>query len=387
MKMFLKIVKFQFISAIKKPVVLICLSLALTCSILVSISIQRAQSAASLYPIAIVDEDGGEYARLFVKQIKKNEQIDLKLLSREKVIKQVAIGRIDGAFILANGFSDKVANNDYHDIVEFISPSVTTSAYPVSEIVSSEIIDLWLAQLVENYLIKLHNSLGDRAVMSVNDILDKMIIQYKEDDIIKMELIGDSTVVNKIDLSPVDKAVGIYAAFVIFAIMLSGEWVFNIKNQSLQSRFISHNTSLTFVCLGSQIASVLVSMLFFIPYMVFVRFYFLFDFHVISYLTLGMLLYLICICSISFIISTFAENLSQLIVVGTSASIINILISSLIIPLPDWSIAAKSISKVLPGTYLLGCYNDPDQILKLFLVTICWLVIGYLSVLRLKRIK
>jgi len=386
MKMFLKILKYRFVSSLKHPVVLICLMGALLSALFVGVFASQSEGDNAHYPIAIVDEDGGEFAEKFIEQISKNEQVEVTLLDKDKAVKQVSTGKLDGAFVLDKDFSEKIEDNDFEDIVEFISPTVTTSAYPVSEIVSSEIIDLWLMEMVENTLIELHKELGDDAALGYNGVIDNAKNEYLLDDIITIEYIGDSgDIVTKKNNTPIDKAVGIYAAFVIFAIMLSGEWIFNIKQKDLLKRFKSNNTDIAYVCLGSQVASALVSMVFFIPLIVFLGIYLAAELYVVVYLTIGMMLFALCICSIAFIISTFAENLTQLVVVGTSVSIINILISSLAMPLPNWASAAGAAAKILPGTYLLGCYDDRVQLLMLTIVTLCWASIGYLSILRIRK--
>lgn len=386
MKMFFKILKYRFISSLKHPVVLVCLLGALFCSLFVGIYSSNTQENDSRYPIAIVDEDEGEFAEIFIEQISNNKQVDVILLKKDKALKQVSTGKLDGAFIIDKDFSDKIEDNDFENIIEFVSPTVTTSAYPVSEIVSSEIIDMWLIQLVENALYDLHNDLGDLALVSYDEVIKNSKGDYSREDIIMIEYIGDDKeIMSERINAPIDKAVGIYAAFVIFAIMLSGEWVFNIRQKDLQNRFISNNTNIIYVCLGSQVASTLVSMLFFMPLIVFLGIYLSAGFSVAFYLTLGMLLFALCICSIAFIISTFTENLTQLLVVGTSVSIINILISSLAMPLPTWASAAGAVAKILPGTYLLGCYENKLQLLLLAAVTVFWVVLGYLSILRIKK--
>lgn len=386
MKMFLKILKYRFVLSLKHPVVLICLLGAFLSALFAGIYASRTDSVTKLYPIAIVDEDNGEFAEIFIEQLLKNEQVEITLLDREKAIKQVSTGRIDGAFILDKDFSEKIEDNDFESIVEFVSPTVTTSAYPVSEIVSSEIIDLWLIKMVENTLHELYIDLGDEAQLGYGEAIEKIQNEYISEDIITIEYIGNGKdTITKPSNTPIDKAVGIYAAFIIFAIMLSGEWIFNIKQRDLQNRFISNNTDIIYVCLGSQAASALVCMVFFVPLILFLGIYLSVEFYVILYLIIGMLLFSLCICSIAFIISTFAENLTQLVVIGTSVSIINILISSLAMPLPNWASTAGIIAKALPGTYLLGCYDNKLQILLLVIVTLCWAAAGYLSILRIRK--
>lgn len=385
MRMFFKILKYRFVSGLKHPVVLTCLLVALLSALFVGIYSSNTQDT-SLYPIAIVDEDGGEYAEIFINQISENKQVEVVLLDRETATKQVSTGKLDGAFVLDKKFSEKISRNDFEDIVEFISPTVTTSAYPVSEIASSEIIDLWLMKIVENTLRDLHSDLGNEALISYEEAFSSAKKEYEVEDIIIIEYIGDSEDITETqNNTPIDKAVGIYVAFVIFAIMLSGEWVFNIKQKDLQNRFVSNNTDITYVCLGSQVASTLVCMLFFVPLVVFLGIYLSVGISAIFYLSLGMLLFSLCICFIAFIISTFAENLTQLVVIGTSVSIINILISSLAIPLPNWASTANAVAKILPGTYLLGCYENKEQFLMLTFVTLCWAAIGYLSILRIRK--
>ena len=386
MKMFLKIIKYRFTASLKHPVVIVCLSAAMLFSVLVGVYAQKEASSQMKYPIAIVDEDGGEYAQVFINKISENEQVDVVILSREKAQRQVATGKIDGAFVLLNGFSEKIDKNDFSEIIEFMTPSVTTSAYPVSEIVSSEIIGMWLERLVQNRASELYDSLDDKAQISYDEMLAKLDTEYFTEDIIYIEFIGDKNIDRAAGkLLPVDKAVGVYAAFVIFAIMLSGEWIFNLKKRSLQNRFISGNTSLTTVCLGSQAAAAFVSTVFFIPLLAFLAAYLHLEFLVALRMALGMFLFSVSIGLMAFVISTLVENLTQLVVVGTSASIINILLSSLAFPVPEWASDAGILAKALPGTYLAGCYYDASKIWTLLLMAGIWIAISYAAILRIKH--
>ncbi|MBN2880239.1 MAG: ABC transporter permease [Clostridia bacterium] len=386
MKMFLKIIKYRFIASLKHPVVLICLIGALICSAVVGIYADKNESDDYRYPIAVVDEDGAEYADEFISQLQENNQISILLTDRETALKYVSTGRLDGAFILLDGFTDKIEENDFTDIVEFISPEVTTSAYPVSEIVSSEILDLWLMQLVKSTLLEMHDNLGEAAQISYEEALSRIETDYKEEDIITIEYIGGSEVpYENRQASPLDRAVGVYASFVIFAVMLSGEWIFNIKKKSLKSRFESHNIGLPMVCMGSQIASILISMVFFVPLVVFLSLYMHTGVSETVNLSMGMLLFSLGICAMAFVVSTLVENLTQLVVVGTSVSIINILLSSLAMPLPDWAGTAKGVAKILPGTYLHGCWHNESKLTAMLIISIGWLAVGYLATVYISR--
>ena len=386
MKMFFKIVKYRFIASLKHPVILICFSAAVACSMLVGIYAQKEQHSGIKYPIAVVDEDGGEYAKMFIQKLNLNQLIDMKIMSREKALKQVASGKVDGAFVLIEGFSEKINDNDFNEIIEFMTPTVTTSAYPVSEIVSAEVIDIWLAKLVKNRTYELYNEFGDRALISYDEILTRIETMYIEDDIISIELVGNENIEEAPnEMPPADKAVGVFAAFAIFAIMLSGEWIFNLQKRSLQNRFISANTSLAAACLGSQAAVVLVSMLFFLPLATFIYLYLNLELQLVLYLLMGMFLFSSAICLMAFTISTLVENLTQLVVLGASISIMNILISSLALPAPNWEANQSIFSKMLPGTYLAGCYEITSKLYVMSFLAIVWLAISYLAVLRIRK--
>ena len=388
MRIFLNIIKYRLITSLKHPVILVCLLLALFSSVTLGVYSAKNEANFSTYPIAIVDEDGGKYTSILIDRIDKNQQLDVILVNKDTAIKQVSVGKIDGAFILLNGFSNSIENNDYEGIIEFISPTVTTSAYPISEIVASEVIDLWLKRLVDNSIDSLYSNLGDEVALSIEDINSNIDNEYRTNDIISIKYIGSDNLVKKDDtISPIDRAIGLYAAFVIFAIMLSGEWIFNIRKTSLQNRFKSFNINTIILLLGSQLASFIVSFIFFIPLVIFLSVFLNLKFIYTIYISLGMVLFLISICSISLLVNTLVANLSQLVVLGTSVSIIVILFSSITMPLPTWSTLAMSIGRILPGTYLMNCYNNPQQLISLFIVTLFWLAGSYLSVVKLRKVS
>jgi len=387
MRIFINIIKYRLITSLKHPVILVCLLLALFSSVTLGVYSAKNEANFSTYPIAIVDEDGGKYTSILIDRIDKNQQLDVILVNKDTAIKQVSVGKIDGAFILLNGFSNSIENNDYEGIIEFISPTVTTSAYPISEIVASEVIDLWLKRLVDNSIDSLYSNLGDEVALSIEDINSNIDNEYRTNDIISIKYIGSDNLVKKDDtISPIDRAIGLYAAFVIFAIMLSGEWIFNIRKTSLQNRFKSFNINTIILLLGSQLASFIVSFIFFIPLVIFLSVFLNLKFIYTIYISLGMVLFLISICSISLLVNTLVANLSQLVVLGTSVSIIVILFSSITMPLPTWSTLAMSIGRILPGTYLMDCYNNPLQLISLFIVTLFWLAGSYLSVVKLRKV-
>lgn len=389
MKVFFRIIKYRFLSNLKHPAVLVCLIFSFIGSIVVGIYAEQSKSDGVQYPIAIVNEDEGTYADKFIEQMMQNEQVDIVILDIEKARKQVATGKIDGAFVLLSGFSDSIKRSEYKAIVKIISPPITTSAYPVSEIVSAEIITLWLKKMVESTIYEMYKELGNDVEISYDELNEKKFLEYSFDKIIDIEYIGDMQIQETIPKSsPLSKATGLYAVFAFFAVMLSSEWVFDIKKRSLQNRFLSINVDISIVCLATQIASILVCYLFFIPLVSILAIYcaeiLIIDVLVLS---LGIGLYLVCICSMAFAISTFVENLAQLLIVGTSVSIINMMISSLIIPLPTWAIGANFISKAFPGYYLSRVAANAEQLVLLLIVTCIWIFIGYLCSIRMKSAK
>ncbi|MEX1376993.1 MAG: ABC transporter permease [Eubacteriales bacterium] len=381
--MFLKIIKYRFLSSIKHPAVLICLIGAMVCSACVGAYSDNKKDEISRYPIAIVDEDGGKFAGIFIANMNNNSQLHIETMDRSRAISKVSTGKIDGAFILLDGFSEKIANGEIENLIEFFSPSVTTSAFPASEIVSAGVVDMWLMQLRENKIEELYQGYDAAPQVSLAEIKQKINTDYSTKDILTIEYIGDFEIQEqKTKTLPIDRAVGVFASFIIFAIMLSSEWIFNFKNSALQDRFSSNNSSMLSFFLGTQTASVLICMVFFMPVITFLSIYLNQNIIDSIYIFIGMLVYSLGICAMTFIVSVLVKNLTELIVLGVSIGISNILLSSLVTENISNSISVNVISKVLPGTYLIGCNEEPVQLLFMLLVAFVWVAIGYVITIK-----
>ena len=144
------------------------------------------------------------------------------------------------------------------------------------------------------------------------------------------------------------KTVGVFACFSFFAIAYSSEWIFNLKKQALILRLEQMNISIVGVSLASLLACILFCM---IAFSIFIpAAFFLFDFSIAEGLIsiANMFLYFVAVGSLSFIMILVVLDTVQFLILSSTVGILNLSLSQLLTPLPEWAKLTRDLSIIFP---------------------------------------
>jgi len=367
-----KIVKIRYVSAIKNPIIILCFLMALTSSVFIGYNKYLQKEAVDIYQIAIVDEDNSDLSDQLIKELSGFRQFNLISLMKNDAQKQVLLGKVDGAFIILDGFSSRIRKGEYVEVIELIQQDITSSANPISEVVSSIIMDIWLEEISHFDLNNFYNNFNGDKDLTIDEIILKVKEKYNKKDILEIIFVGEKLLVSRVDeKNHIEMFISVFALFTIMYIFLSSEWILFLKNSDLRDALASKNIKLATVSLASQFSIALVCLSVFIPALIL--------FSILTKATaietficiFNFSLFTFSISFIGFITICFIKDLDKILVVSTLMILINVLLSSLIIPVPS-TLSSSVITKILPGGYLYSEINS-----HIILLTFFYLLFAY----------
>lgn len=381
MKITINLYKYMVKWLLRNKVTIISLLLCLGFSIMAGVYALKEMNDELIYPIAIINEDTSSYSNTFLEKLEQDKMLNILYLDKETALRQVSTGRIDGVLIIKDNFSSQLEKGEYDDILEIISPISITSIQPISEIISMTVIDIWLDREVDNTLLSKYQQYDGKIDLTYEELIKELYANNIEEDILLITHISSNLVVKskiKNPLTPYNKAIGIFAGFALFVMILSSEWVFSLKNKSLSDRFTSMGISFFRRCLSSLLANISVFMIFYIILIITLSV-------IIGGLTflngilliISMLIYLIGISAMALIVATFVSSINHLIIIGATITIINLSLTPLTIDVQNEVFIYSTIAKVLPGTYLLSSSSNSNGWIMLLIVSIIWLILAY----------
>ena len=382
MRITINLYKYMVIWLLRNKITIICLLLCLGFAVMIGISTKNEIDNKVTYPIAIVNEDMSNYSSKFINKLEQDSLINLVLLDKETALRQVSTGRIDGVLVINKNFSYKLSKGEYDDILEIISPIFTTSIQPISEIVSMAVIDIWLDTVVDDTLYSMYKEYDGEIKLTYDKLINKLYDDVVKEDILKIVYVSRNMVTKTktIDpLMPYKKATGIFAGFALFVMILSSEWAFSFKNKSLSDRFISMGISFFKRCIASIVANISVFMIFYIILIISLSII-IGNLTFINgiVLTINMLIYLIGISAMALIVAILVSSINHLIIIGSTITIINLSLTPLTIDVQNKLFIYSTISKLLPGSYLLKATNSNYEWIMLMVVSIIWLILAYI---------
>jgi len=367
-----KIVKIRYVSAFKNPIIILCFLMALISSTFIGYNKYLQKEAVDIYQIAIVDEDNSDLSGQLIKELSEFRQFNLISLMKSEAQKQVLLGKVDGAFIILDGFSSRIRKGEYVEVIELIQQDITSSANPISEVVSSIIMDIWLEEISHFDLNNFYNNFNGDKDLTIDEIILKVKEKYNKKDILEIIFVGEKLLVSRVDeKNHIEMFISVFALFTIMYIFLSSEWILFLKNSDLRDALASKNIKLATVSLASQFSIALVCLSVFIPALIL--------FSILTKATaietficiFNFSLFTFSISFIGFITICFIKDLDKILVVSTLMILINVLLSSLIIPVPS-TLSSSVITKILPGGYLYSEINS-----HIILLTFFYLLFAY----------
>lgn len=95
-------------------------------------------------PIGWIDEDNSAFSALLLDNVKALDVVWVTMGSREDLIANLQTGRLEGVFVIKEGFEGAIKQGEFADTLQLLRSPYSTAAGVISESVGSEAMRLWL---------------------------------------------------------------------------------------------------------------------------------------------------------------------------------------------------------------------------------------------------
>ena len=112
-------------------------------------------------PIALVDEDKSESSSIIIKNLKKNDILNCKVVEKKEALKLVTNNKVEGVFLFTKGLEENIKKESFKDIVQVYHLPDNSLVSALSDVVAGEMLPLVCTSQAANtseFLFKKHNS-------------------------------------------------------------------------------------------------------------------------------------------------------------------------------------------------------------------------------------
>jgi ABC-type multidrug transport system permease subunit len=149
-----------------------------------------------------------------------------------------------------------------------------------------------------------------------------------------------------------------YFALSVFYLFIGSVYFIDIKKTGIVQRLELCGAKLSHVILGSLMPSVLIVVSGFILVMAVGSIFAYTEFYKYILLFIAALFYLISFAFISAIIVLLSNNVPSILILASTFTFINAVLSELVIALPQWAVFLRNISVFLPGKWVNVSINQ-----------------------------
>ena len=387
---FLKLILIRLKYFAKNWIILSCLFVSILASFFYAYNSYNAIDKNRVFNIAIVNYDNAEFSNTLLEKLYELDYAEIQVVDKKTAIRQLSLDKIDGVFIIHDDFTKKLYKQEYKDSITLYTTVAMSSASPISDFVSTQVMYMWLKEMVEARLTEVYNNTEDKKGMSLVDILSKIEKLDEAQSIINIKYFDLSDNEEKKEIiseSFLYKVSGIFACFAFFAIVYSAEWIFTLKKKALRQRLSLLNISITSVCWASLLSCVILCTITYVILILLVSTFGYLSLTEALNAILFFVIYFIGVGGISFIITFSSKDSNQFLILGSAAGLLHLSLSQLIVPLPEWAKLSKTIAYILPGSQLVRCFADFSNITPAIIICIFWLAISFIILMLLNKTK
>lgn len=332
---------------------------AVAVSVLLLIN-DRDFSQTSKIDIAFVNEDTGAISEEFLQSIEKYTEINKVILNKKDAFKELKKGNIEAVFIIEKNFSDTLSKGNFNNIIQvYNSPSSNASA-TISEPVINNVLMFW----IEEYTIqKTKEFLNGEGKTYTNEDEQNQRNQIKAlwKNALPIE-VKNNTVKNEESENELLASDAIsfkwYSALSVFYLLIGSVYFFDIKKRGIVQRFKLCGAKLWQVILGSLLPSVLIAVSGFVLLMAVNSIFADVELKIYFLLFIAILFYMIAFSCISGIIALLSNNAPSILILASTFTFINAVLSELIVALPGWAVFLRNASVFLPGKWVNISINE-----------------------------
>jgi ABC-2 type transport system permease protein len=322
-------------------------------------------------PIALCDLDKTEYSTMFLNRISNKDGLRIVEVDEEKAISLVKNHKVEAAFILKEGFQQKILEGNAQGAIEQLESPSTMSADIIGRAFSGEVARLLLNTTAADWVIKEYETM-EKALKAISSE-DKETLWseawrhtdslWEPEPPMKMEYseFKDGIIIK--DANPLygtveASALGMLSAFLMFLIMFNSSWLIEERENGTIKRLISGTNALGLVFAGNILTLLfigLVQVLFF--WLVSSAIFGISIFNNIASLFI-MLVYLLSTIAISLFFSSILKTRMQLQTGAPLFSIITGFAGGCFWNFADMSGIARAISLFTPQGLALELFRN-----------------------------
>ncbi len=309
--------------------------------------------------IAFVNEDTGAISQEFLQSIEKYDEFNTVVLNKNDAFKELKKGNIEAVFIIEKNFTDTLSKGKFDNIIQvYNSPSSNASA-TISEPVINNVLMYW----IEEYTIQNTNeflSSEGKTYSKIDEINQRNQIKALWKNALPIEVKNNTVNTAGGNLEPLTNAMPFkwYFALSVFYLFIGTVYFIDIKKTGIVKRLELCGAKLSHVILGSLMPSVLIAVFGFVLVMVASSIFVYMEFYKYILLFIAVLFYLISFAFISAIIVLLLNNVPSILILASTFTFINAVLSELVVALPQWAVFLRNVSVFLPGKWVNVSINQ-----------------------------
>ncbi|NMB96102.1 MAG: ABC transporter permease [Clostridiaceae bacterium] len=343
-------------------------------------------------PVAICDLDGSDYSNVVIEMISNKDGFEVIITGEETALKMVKDYKVEAAYIIKEGFKEKLLEGNTNGIIEQISSPSSIASNMIGEIIGGEISRIILNITAADWVVSEYDKLkADNRIKSAYEAIDintlwqeawdytnslwdsgpAMTIDYVETE--KSGNINNES--NTSDFSSgadsiSSAAFGMLTAFIMFLIMFNSSWLVEEKENGTLKRIISGPGAISALFTGNVLSLVFIGFMQIILFSLISTIIFRVNLFAQVENICIIIIYLFSVIALSLFISSFLKTRMQLQAGAPLFSIITGFIGGCFWNLPQMGGFVKTISLFTPQGLTLDLFNELRNTADISLVNI-----------------
>lgn len=332
---------------------------------------EKGQSELAI-PVALVDEDKGDFSKTITKRMNGQSKIKIIDVSRGNAERLLAKNEVDSVFIIKQGFQDKLLQEKRGNTIDvWVSPS-SMAVGIVREVMASEVMRLTSNIKAAERVEKLYNQKGiDTSSVWAEaynftdaqwDPEPLMTIDYKE---------RRGKEINDLKFEFINPYIGLWTFFTMLACFLTTDWMIKERNTVFTRIHTTYRGLASYLYLsigGTFILHVLQAL---------ISLFIFYQLDIVAFrisVLLGMILFIFINLGLSVMVASFTKNVNTYYISSFLFVLVVGVLGGSFFPVPE-------VSEVFPQTLVQNQASGQQMILVIGLSSGCIL----LAIRRFKR--
>ena len=335
----------------------------------------------SMMPIAIVNNDEGEWSDDFIDVLLCEDSYAFYLTSLENANDDIAKNRAHGIVVIREDFSKKIQEGDYNSLISVTVMSDSMELDSFTEVVINDAMKIWTEALIEQHLIEIAHADDEE----INQFRKDTSEIWDKESLIDIDAILVETIEEESDEEDDTLCTGIrwYAALSLFYLIIGGTWMCDYGSGMIIKRALGKNANIAWMFIAQALPGMLITSLGLLPVLIKETS----DIRSFILILLAYIVYSIGASGIALVVCSVSGKFSVLVLAAPLVTITASLMSGLLFKLPDWAGFWEMLSVVFPGHWIYLATQGKPFILCAVITSIIWLLAGILISLLFSKLK